>query len=167
MKEWTKRDRTERDKKVPRKNRTLTDWPSLSLRVTAPPPIYSRPTRSSEGNVGQYVRTFVRAFCHSGALWYCGSRGVKSGKPKHRKGMNLPFAISAGIDEIKILDRPLFPNRAYDSDALGSNCFKCKADYSKSDRAKMFILTHFVYIRIKVYKTDLSIPGQLIEITNS
>ena len=98
MKEWTKRDRTERDKKVPRKNRTLTDWPSLSLRVTAPPPIYSRPTRSSEGNVGQYVRTFVRAFCHSGALWHCGSRGGKSGKPKHRNGMSLPFVISAGIE---------------------------------------------------------------------
>ena len=70
MKEWTKRDRTERgQKKVPRKNRTLTDWPSLSLRVTAPPSFYSRPTLSSEGNVGQYVRTFVCAFCHPRALW--------------------------------------------------------------------------------------------------
>ena len=53
--------------KVPlEENRTLTDWPSLSLRVTAPP-LHSRPTLSvevpREGNVGQYVRTFVRTFC--------------------------------------------------------------------------------------------------------
>ena len=48
MKEWTRRDRTERDKKVPlEENRTLTDWPSLSLRVTAPP-LHSRPTLSGE-----------------------------------------------------------------------------------------------------------------------
>ena len=31
--------------KVPRKNRTLIDWPSLGLRVTAPPLFYSRPTQ--------------------------------------------------------------------------------------------------------------------------
>ena len=73
MKEWTRRDRTERDKKVPlEENRTLTDWPSLSLRVTAPP-LHSRPTLSvevpGEGNVGQYVRTFVRTFCYPHALW--------------------------------------------------------------------------------------------------
>ena len=108
-------------------------------------------------NMSGLLSALFATLVHCGTV---GQDGGKYGKPKH--GMSLPFVISAGIDKIKILERPLFPNRAYDSDALGSNCFKCKADYSKSDRAKMFILTHFVYIRIKVYKTDLSIPTQLI-----
>ena len=98
-------------------------------------------------NMSGLLSALFATLVHCGTV---GQEGENLANLKHRNGMNLPFVISAGIHKIKILDRPLFPNRAYDSDALGSNCFKCKADYSTSDRAKLSIFTHFCVSRDKI-----------------